>query len=104
MEAWARLVGDYGTRSLGELLRPAIELARDGYAITARVAFDLVPRQEPLLRADPNAARILLSGWPFATQGEGTLHRQPELAETLDRIGEEGPDAFYKGAIAEDIG
>lgn len=100
VEAWARLIGDYGTRSLGELLRPAVELAREGYAISPRVAYDWA-QQESLLRAEPNAAHIFLSDG--LAPRERALHRQPELAQTLEKIGEEGPDAFYKGSIAEGI-
>ena len=100
VDAWARLVAAHGTRSLGELLRPAVELARDGYAVTPRVARDWA-NQEALLRADPDTARIFLPDGK--TQTAGTVHRQPELAATLTAIGEHGPDAFYKGAVAADI-
>ena len=100
VEAWARLLRDHGTRSLGELLRPAIELAREGYAVSPRVAHDWAG-QAALLRADAQAARV------FLPEGElpaaGTVHRQPELAETLRLIGEHGPDAFYRGAVAADM-
>ena len=33
----------------------------------------------------------------------GSVQRQPELAETLEAIGREGPAAFYYGPIAEDM-
>ena len=35
------------------------------------------------------------------TPGVGELHRQPELANTLQAIAENGRDAFYFGEIAE---
>jgi gamma-glutamyltranspeptidase/glutathione hydrolase len=100
VDAWARLLEDHGTRSLGEVLQPAIAFARDGYPIHERVAFDW--RQEAdLLARDPTAKRIFLpDGRPPAA---GSVHRQPELAETLGRIAGEGRDGFYKGPVAEDI-
>jgi len=39
-------------------------------------------------------------GKPLA---EGSILRLPELAETLERIGREGPDAFHRGELAERI-
>ena len=81
-------------------LEPAIALARDGYAISPRVAHD-IGKQRDLLRRDPTARRT------FLTDGEapsvGSVQRQPELAETLEAIGREGPAAFYRGPIAEDM-
>lgn len=100
VDAWCRLIEDHGTRSIGELLQPAIRYARDGYPIHARVARDW--RQNvPTLEADPDSVRIYLPGGkPPAT---GQLHRQPELARTLELIANNGRDAFYTGAVAEDI-
>ncbi len=100
VEAWARLLADHGTRPLGALLRPAIALARDGYAVGPRVARDWAS-QEALLRADPDAARIFLR--EGRAPGAGSVHRQPELAETLEAIGRHGPDAFYTGEVAADM-
>src|SRR5215218_6398098 len=41
VEAWSRLIADHGTFDLGHVLAPAVKLAREGYAITPRVAYDL---------------------------------------------------------------
>jgi gamma-glutamyltranspeptidase / glutathione hydrolase len=100
VEAWARLVADHGRLPLREILAPAIGLARDGYALTPRVAHDLA-QQTALLRGDPTAsATFLVDG---QAPGVGAPQRQPLLADTLEAIGRDGPDAFYKGAIAEDM-
>ncbi len=100
VDAWAALARDHGTRDLGELLQPAIRLARDGYAVTPRVSFDW-HEQAALLGKDENARRIFLpDGRPMKA---GTRHVQRELADTLKRIAEGGRDAFYSGAVAEDI-
>jgi gamma-glutamyltranspeptidase/glutathione hydrolase len=100
VEAWARLIADHGTRDLGSLLQPAIALARDGYPVHARVAFDW-RLAAATLRNDANAAEIFMPGGQVPPPG--ALHRQPALAKTLARIAENGPDAFYKGPVAEDI-
>ena len=100
IDAWCRLVQDYGTKGLDELLAPAIRLARDGYPIHSRVATDFA-RQAHVLAGNPAAAEI------FLTDGEpprvGCLHHQPRLADTLELIGRRGRDGFYRGPVAEDM-
>jgi gamma-glutamyltranspeptidase/glutathione hydrolase len=100
VDAWCRLLRDFGRMSMAEVLAPAIAMARDGYALTPRVALDL-GSQRDLLAADPAAAAT------FLVDGEappaGTVQRQPLLAETLDAIGREGRDGFYRGPVATDI-
>ncbi len=100
VEAWARLIRDHGRRPLKRALEPAIALARDGYAITPRIAHD-IGKQRDLLRLDPTAKRTFLSDGE--APGVGAVQRQPELADTLEAIGREGPDAFYRGEIADDM-
>jgi len=100
VEAWARLIADHGRRPLAAALAPAIALARDGYAISPRVAHD-IGKQRDLLRRDPTAMRTFLSDGEAPAVGD--VQRQPELAQTLEAIGREGPAAFYRGAIAADM-
>jgi gamma-glutamyltranspeptidase / glutathione hydrolase len=98
--AWARLVEDHGTRSLDEILQPAIRLAEDGYLIQSRVAWDW-HRNQKIAAADADtAASYLLDGRPPAA---GERMRHPRLAATLRAIGKSGAAAFYEGAIAEDM-
>ncbi|WP_133771990.1 gamma-glutamyltransferase [Enterovirga rhinocerotis] len=100
VEAWERLLADHGTLSLREVLKQAIAYARDGYPVAPRTLRDW-RAQEALLARDANAARIFLPGGkPPAL---GSLHRQPELAETLQAIAEGGSRAFYEGRVAEDM-
>ena len=100
VEAWSRLIADHGRLPLATALAPAIALARDGYAITPRVNHDIMSQRD-LLRRDPTARRIFLEdGEPPSV---GAVQRQPELAATLEAIGHEGPDAFYRGPIAAEM-
>lgn len=100
VEAWARLVEDHGRMSLRDIFAPAIGYARDGYALAPRSARDL-SLQTALLRQDATAsATFLVNGEaPVA----GSTQRQPLLADTLEAIGRQGPDAFYRGEIADDM-
>ncbi|MCU0868819.1 MAG: gamma-glutamyltransferase family protein [Burkholderiales bacterium] len=100
VDAWSQLLAAHGTWSLAQALAPAIAFARDGYAVTPRVAADW-RRDRDLLRADEAAARHLL------VDGEapraGAVHRQPALADTLERIARDGRDGFYTGPTARDL-
>jgi gamma-glutamyltranspeptidase/glutathione hydrolase len=100
VEAWCRLIADHGRLDMAEVLAPAVSLARQGYVISPRVAFDTT-NQLALLRSDPNAKRIFLNGDQAPSVGD--IRRQPELADTLAAIGRDGPDAFYRGAVADDM-
>ncbi|HUF86466.1 MAG TPA: gamma-glutamyltransferase, partial [Thermohalobaculum sp.] len=100
IDAWERLLADHGTKGLDELLRPAIGYAREGYPIGSRVHADFAAKVEHL-QADANAARIFLPGG--RPPPVGSRHRQPELAETLERIARRGRAEFYEGETARDI-
>ncbi len=100
IDAWFQLLRDHGTRDLGGVLGPAIGYAKDGYPIHSRVHTDWRDSAE-VLGADPTASRIFLPGGQVPAVG--ALHRQPELAATLERIAREGRDGFYAGPVAQDI-
>ncbi|MGY2375273.1 gamma-glutamyltransferase [Pseudomonas sp. SDO524_S393] len=83
-----------------QLFEPAIRLAEQGFAIS--------PRLHSLIAADrfipqsPEMAAYFLNadGTPKAT---GTRLKNPALAAVFKRIAQEGPDALYRGPIAEEI-
>src|SRR5262249_1104246 len=56
---------------------------------------------EPLLSKNPASAAIWLPGHAPVKTGDKVVI--PELAATLDRIAERGPDGFYKGETAQAI-
>ena len=98
--AWARLVEDHGTRSLGEILQPAIRLAEEGYIVQSRVAWDW-NRKRRSRRQMRTRRDILSAGWQAPRAGARMRHRR--LAATLAAVAEQGPAGFYEGAVAEDI-
>ncbi len=100
VEAWARLVKDHGRLDFGDVLRPAARMAREGYAITPRVAFDLMQNRAHIAINDQARRTFLDNGEPLVA---GAVHVQPLLADTLDAIASNGPDAFYTGPIAQDM-
>jgi gamma-glutamyltranspeptidase/glutathione hydrolase len=96
-----RALSEYGTLPRAKVMAPAIELARDGY-ILSRADTDILDFGAPRFAKDPVAAKIFLrsDGKPFQP---GDRHIQTDLAATLSLIAEQGPDAFYKGPVAEAV-
>jgi len=88
----------WGTLPWKRLVDPAIELARDGFAVYP----DLLRAYrtgEERLRNDAEALRIFLPGGSVPLQG--AILKQPELAVTLERIARKGRAGFYEGPTAE---
>ncbi len=92
----------YGTLPLNRLLQPAIELARKGFVVNGSLADDLNTYGKEVLLSHPNSKAIFFKadGTPYL-KGERLVQRN--LAKSLELIAKQGPDAFYKGAIADEI-
>ena len=80
------------------VVEPAIRLARDGHVVDSARAAVLRFSRDRLERFPSTAALFLPGGAPIAA---GTLWRQPELAETLERIADSGAAGFYRGRTAD---
>ena len=96
----------FGTMDLADAIAPAIRLAEDGFVPDWYVAqtISLYTRE---LRAFPESARVYLRDgidvYRPPVSRDGDVLRQPDLARTLRLIAKDGPDAFYRGAIADAI-
>ena len=88
-----------GKFSLGELIAPAIALARDGIPIEDDIA-DSLPAAQARLARWPASAKIFLKADGSALS-PGDMLVQRDLADTLAAIAREGPRAFYQGETAE---
>jgi gamma-glutamyltranspeptidase/glutathione hydrolase len=90
-----------GKFTLADLLRPAIELARDGVVVADDTA-DTLPDWHRRLARWPASAKIF-SRADGTSLREGDTLVQPELAATLSTIAEQGPRGFYEGPVAEKL-
>ncbi|MDD9935868.1 MAG: gamma-glutamyltransferase, partial [Myxococcales bacterium] len=91
----------FGTLRWADLVLPAVKLARDGHAIDEQHAKDLA-RAVPRMRdAGFEDTAKLYSGPDGALLEAGAVWKQPELADTLQRIADGGPRAFYEGELAQ---
>jgi gamma-glutamyltranspeptidase/glutathione hydrolase len=97
--AWAMLLERFGTRSLTDLLGPAIQHAERGFPNTALVA-QAIEETMPV-NPDPEWRRIFAPGGRAVPFGEQLV--QADLARTLRDLAAVGPDVFYTGRVAEAI-
>jgi len=92
---------EHGRLPWADLFTPAIALARDGFVVGPRLAAMLSGPRADSLKTFPEArAYFFPEGEPLKA---GTRKRNPAFADTLARIARNGPSAFYRGDIANDI-
>lgn len=87
----------YGTMTLGKVMAPAIQLAREGVELSYFESESLKNGRE-LLERFPESRRIYLRDGNTYTAGERFI--QPELAQALELISKNGAREFYEGSIA----
>jgi gamma-glutamyltranspeptidase/glutathione hydrolase len=78
------------------LVRPAFDLALNGFRVGAHLAQSLRDEAERLAQYSQTRARFLPGGRPLP---EGAWLRQPALAEVLRALMREGPGVFYRGWV-----
>jgi gamma-glutamyltranspeptidase/glutathione hydrolase len=92
----------FGKLPWKDVVGPAITLAEDGFPLDAYTAGSL-NRIVRAAKTFPELRRVFGKDGGEADWQAGDRLVQKDLAGTLRRIAKEGPDAFYKGAIAEQI-
>ena len=92
---------DHGSQPWATLLQPGIKLARDGFAISGRMAAAISGARNDLLR-DPEAAAYFLNP-DFTARALGSTLKNPAYADTLGALAQGGANAFYNGPIAQSI-
>src|SRR5260370_28380798 len=100
VDAWQTILRDHGKFGLDTLLQPAIKAAEEGYVVAPRIAFEWNNHFDKLKKGTNTERYLLPHGKPAVA---GDVIHQPELAKTLGAIAKDGRDAFYTGAIAEDM-
>jgi gamma-glutamyltranspeptidase/glutathione hydrolase len=108
-DGWIKLLLEFGTWRLADVLEFAIGYAEQGYPVIPGISMT-IERVEPLLREWPGSAALYLP-----TPRPGTLFRSPQLGATYRRIVEESRGGsreqeleraralFYEGFVAESI-
>ncbi|MEU8680147.1 gamma-glutamyltransferase [Streptomyces sp. NPDC048611] len=97
---WDTALRKWGSRSLGEVLRPAQRLAADGFTVDETFRRQTADN-EARFRDFPATARLYLPGGELPVVG--STMRNPDLARTYGELAKKGAGALYHGALARDI-
>ncbi len=94
------MLNKYGTMTREAVMAPAIKLADEGFILTQGDADILAAATTQFAEQSNVAATFLNGGKPWKS---GDRFVQKNLSKTLKLIAQQGPDAFYKGSIADAV-
>lgn len=100
VDGWFMLHDRFGEKPMKDLLRPAIDYARNGFPVSQLIAY-YWERSVPILSKFPGFIEQFTDDG--AAPREGEIWRNLGLATTLESIANEGRDVFYRGHIAKSI-
>ena len=92
---------EYGTMTMAEVMKPAIELARDGLVVTPAFADGLIALEERLKTWPSSEAIFYKQDGSFYQPGDTFV--QSDLANSLQLIADQGSAGFYEGETAQKI-
>ncbi len=106
VDGWFAMHERFGTLPMSQILAPTITYARDGHPVAPVISMyferslaSYTNRLESYPFEFDNARATF---FPDGTAPQpGDIFKNPDLANTLETIGREGRDAFYKGELAQ---
>jgi gamma-glutamyltranspeptidase/glutathione hydrolase len=89
----------YGKLKWADLIEPAVQLAQNGFEVTAKQAAELNKLRADFTRLNPLGTSLIKEGeWQAGDQLV-----QTELAQTLVQIRDKGRNGFYQGTVADAV-
>jgi gamma-glutamyltranspeptidase / glutathione hydrolase len=97
---WATAVERYGELSLARVIEPAVRYGRHGFRVSPYLRAMIIECQDQLAQFPASAEVFLPGGQPPQV---GDTIKRTDYAETLQLIGEHGPDYLYRGPLGDAI-
>ncbi|GAA0981834.1 gamma-glutamyltransferase [Acrocarpospora macrocephala] len=97
---WDLALRRYGTLSLRQALKPAIDVATKGFVVDQTFVDQTAANAARFADFTSTAALYLPGGQPPAV---GSTFRNPDLARTYRELGDRGPSWLYGGKLGQDI-
>ncbi|MCR9180758.1 MAG: gamma-glutamyltransferase family protein [Erythrobacteraceae bacterium] len=105
VDAWFDLHTRFGKLPMVDVLAPAIRYAREGHPVAPVIAMylarGLALYERQLARGPFDFANARQTYFANGAPAPGTMFRNPDLANTLERIAQNGRDEFYAGRTAQ---
>ena len=100
LATWDSALRRFGTRRLGDLLQPAIKVARHGFTVDQEFVDQTTVNQDRFKDIVPTRELFLPGGSPPAV---GSTFRNPDLANTYRQIAAKGRGWFFGGELGKEI-
>ncbi|MCV9387777.1 gamma-glutamyltransferase [Reichenbachiella ulvae] len=98
VDGWFEMHKKFGSKSMKEILFPAIKYAREGVPVPELIGFYL-NLSAKRFKDYPNFADTYMpNGEPLK---KGDVFANPYLADTYEKLAKKGRDGFYKGEMAQ---
>ncbi len=97
---WQRAVQRWGTRRLGDLLKPAERIARNGFVVD-QTFHDQTAANADRFAMFPETARVFLPGGE--APAVGSVFRNPDMAGAYREIRTHGVESLYRGRLGRDV-
>lgn len=98
VDGWISLHEKFGKLPLEKVLEPAIRHAREGFPVSQVIAYYW---QASVRKLEPQPGFMETFTRNGRAPVEGELWKNPDLAQSYERIAKEGRAGFYKGEVAE---
>ena len=100
VDGWVKLHEKFGNQSFSSLFQPTIDYARKGHPVSETIAYYL-DRSKEVFKEYLNFSEVWMEDGE--TTGKGEIFKNPQLADTLEIIAENGRAGFYEGEVAKTI-
>ncbi|MFE5814405.1 gamma-glutamyltransferase [Streptomyces sp. NPDC056479] len=97
---WQKALDQWGSKSLGSVLKPAERLARDGFTVDDTFRSQTAAN-ETRFRYFPDTTKLFLPNGALPVVG--STFKNPDLARTYAELAKKGVGTLYRGELAEDI-
>lgn len=100
VDGWFQLHDKFGKLAMTDILSYAINYARNGFPVADEAAFYFRDLKK-MAGTFPNIKQVFMQNGDVPQRGE--VFKNPQLANSLEKIANGGRDVFYKGDIAKTI-